>query len=268
MRKIVAVFLALATVVVLFTACDGNEQPTTNEPISTGPVSTTEPSTTKAEPKSYVLTTNIDKTVPWQETTRFETTTADINSITVPTDTIDVPPVNIISTTSSSLADIIPTASTQPSTNPTQPTASQKPTESTTKPLLPALTTSTTNKSTTATTTTKVEKFPTAVVIDSEGYNASSGKLYLGISPSGWSSDIKANTININVRVDGITSATKVPCSVTSGKNSDGMQEIVIDLSSLSISSGSTVTYTLPENFLVSKSGTQYNTSYTSNATI
>ena len=267
MRKIVAVFLALATVVVLFTACDGNEQPTTTEPISTGNISTTEPSTEKPEPKSYVLTTNVGKTVPWQETTRFETTAADINTITVPTDTIDVPPVNIISTTGSSLPDIIPTSpSTQPtssSTNPTQPTNT---TESTTKPSLPALTT--TKPTTTKPTTTKVEKFPTAVVIDSEGYNASSGKLYLGISPSGWSSDIKANTININVRVDGITSATKVPCSVTSGKNSDGMQEIVIDLSSLSISSGSTVTYTLPESFLVSKSGTQYNTSYTSNATI
>lgn len=264
LRKIVAVFLALATVVVLFTACDGNEQPTTTEPISTGNVSTTEPSTTKAEPKSYVLTTAIDKTVPWQETTRFETTAVDINTITVPTDTIEVPPVNIVSTTGSSLSDLIPTSpSTQPSTtNTTQPTST---TESTTKVQLPALSTT---KTTSATTTTKVEKFPTAVVIDSEGYNASSGKLYLGISPSGWSSDIKANTININVRIDGVTSATKVPCSVTAAKNSDGMQEIVIDLSSLSVSTGSTVTYTIPENFLVSKSGTQYNTSYTSNATV
>lgn len=264
MRKIVAVFLALATVVVLFTACDGNEEPTTTEPISTGNVSTTEPSTTKAEPKSYVLTTAIDKTVPWQETTRFETTAVDINTITVPTDTIEVPPVNIVSTTGSSLSDLIPTSpSTQPSTTgTTQPTNT---TESTTKVQLPALSTT---KTTSATTTTKVEKFPTAVVIDSEGYNASSGKLYLGVSPSGWSSDIKANTININVRIDGVTSATKVPCSVTAAKNSDGMQEIVIDLSSLSVSSGSTVTYTIPENFLVSKSGTQYNTSYTSNATV
>lgn len=264
LRKIVAVFLALATVVVLFTACDGNEEPTTTEPISTGNVSTTEPSTTKAEPKSYVLTTAIDKTVPWQETTRFETTAVDINTITVPTDTIEVPPVNIVSTTGSSLSDLIPTSpSTQPSTTgTTQPTNT---TESTTKVQLPALSTT---KTTSATTTTKVEKFPTAVVIDSEGYNASSGKLYLGVSPSGWSSDIKANTININVRIDGVTSATKVPCSVTAAKNSDGMQEIVIDLSSLSVSSGSTVTYTIPENFLVSKSGTQYNTSYTSNATV
>ena len=140
LRKIVAVFLALATVVVLFTACDGNEEPTTTEPISTGNVSTTEPSTTKAEPKSYVLTTAIDKTVPWQETTRFETTAVDINTITVPTDTIEVPPVNIVSTTGSSLSDLIPTSpSTQPSTTgTTQPTNT---TESTTKVQLPALST-------------------------------------------------------------------------------------------------------------------------------
>ncbi len=253
LRKIVAVFLALATVVVLFTACDGNEEPTTNPTISTGEVSTTEPSTEK---QTYVLTTGVDKTVPWQETTRFETTAADINAITVPTDPIDVPPVNIISTTGSSLPITIPTSPTDP-TGTTLPSLSVP---STTKP-----TTTTTKK---PTTTTQVEKFPTAVVIDSEGYNSSSGKLYLGISPSGWSSDIKANSTSISIKIDGVTSSSKVTCSVTASKNSDGMQEIVIDLSSQSVTSGSTVTYTIPEGFLVSKSGTQYNTSYTSSASI
>ncbi len=248
MRKIVAVFLALATVVMLFTACDGNEEPTTNPTISTGNVSTTEPSTEK--PKSYVLTTAVGKTVPWQETTRFETTTADYNTlITMPTDPIDIPPVNMI-TTGSSLPIIDPGT-----TSPTDTTAS------TTKP-----TTSTTKKTTT--TTTQPERYPTAVIIDSEGYNSSSGKLYLGISPSGWSSDIKANSTSISIKIDGVTSTSKVTCSVTAAKNSDGMQEIVIDLSSQSVTSGSTVSYTIPEGFLVSKTGTQYNTSYSSSATI
>lgn len=249
LRKIVAVFLALATVVMLFTACGNNEEPTTNPTISTGEVSTTETTTKK---QTYVLTTDAGKTVPWQETTRFETTTADFNSISVPTDTIEVPPVNIISTTGSSLPITIPSSTNSSVSTPT-----------------PVVTTSSTTKKTTAaTTTTQAEKFPTAVVIDSEGYNSSSGKLYLGISQSGWSSDIKANTTNISVKVDGVTSTSKVTCSVTAGKNSDGMQEVVIDLSSLSISSGSTVTYTIPEGFLVSKSGSQYNTSYTSSATV
>ena len=240
LRKIVAVFLILATVVMLFTACGGNETITT-EPISTGNVSTTEP--TQPQPVTYVLTTGTDKTVPWQETTRFETTTADFGSIMVPTDPIEVPPVNIISTTGSSLPPITPT------TSPTNPLTS-------------------TTASTTATTTTVVEKFPTALIIDSEGYNASTNKLYLGVSPSGWSSDIKANTINISIKIDGVSVSRKVACSVTAAKNSDGMQEIVIDLSSQNVSSGSSITYTIPEGFLVSKTGTQYNTSYTSSATI
>jgi hypothetical protein len=122
--------------------------------------------------------------------------------------------------------------------------------------------------STKPTTTKPVEKFPTALIIDSEGFNASNNKLYLGISPSGWSSDIKAASTSINIKIDGVSVAKKVTCSVTAAKNSDGMQEIVIDLSTQSVSSGSTVTYTIPEGFLVSKTGTQYNTSYTSSATI
>lgn len=251
LRKIVAVFLALATVVVMFTACGNNEEPTTNPTISTGEVSTTETTTKK---QTYVLTTDAGKTVPWQETTRFETTTADYNSITVPTDVIELPSVNMSTT-----APTIPI---------TIPTSSQDPTATVPSVTLNTTTATTTKKTTTATTTTKVERFPTAIVIDSEGYNSSSGKLYLGISPGGWSSDIKAASTSISIKIDGVTSTSKVTCSVTAGKNSDGMQEIVIDLSSQSVSSGSTITYTIPEGFLVSKTGTQYNTSYTSSATI
>lgn len=249
MRKIVAVFLALATVVMLFTACDGNE-PEPVDPITTGSVPTTETST-ELQPVTYILTTGSDKTVPWQETTRFETTTADFGSIIVPTDTIDVPPVNIVGTTGSSLP-----ASTTPST-------------SYINPLLTSNTGSDATTTTKGTTTTAaVEKFPTGIIIDSEGYNSTNGKLYLGISPSGWSSDIKAASTSINIRIDGVSAASKVNCSVTAAKNSDGMQEIVIDLSAHSVSAGSTITYTIPEGFLVSKTGTQYNTSYTSSATV
>ena len=271
MRKIVAVFLALATVVVLFTACDNGDenQVTTDNTIATGEVITTE---TTTEKKSYVLTTAVDKTAPWQETTRFETTIADINTITVPTDAIDVPSVNMVSTTASSLPVSVPTTSGNQSLTTSNPALT---TATTAVPTLSIITTTkqtttatTTKKTTTATTTTEVEKFPTAVVIDSEGYNSSSGKLYLGVSSSGWGSDIKANSTSITIKIDGVTAASKVPCSVTAGKNSDGMQEIVIDLSSQSVTSGSTITYTIPEGFLTSKSGTQYNTSYTSTASI
>ncbi len=252
MRKIVAIFLVLAAVTVLFTACIDDDTPTTNPPIVTGDVSTTKPTTTEPQPVSYILTTSPDKTVPWVETTRFDlaAVTTDYN-ISVPTDIVVPPDINV-STTGSSLPV------TQPTTQPTQaPTAVTMPTDSNN-------TTSTTKPSTTKPTTTEAEKFATPIVLDSEAYDSNSGKLYLAINPSQWSSDIKANTTSISIRIDGVTAADKVSCSVTSGKNADGMQEIIIDLSGQSVTTGSTISYTIPANFLVTKSGTQYNTAYSS----
>ncbi len=252
MRKIVVIFLALAIVTVLFAACGGNTDPTTTQPIATGNVSTTLPSTTQTQAVSYILTTSPSKTVPWMDTTRFEASdvTTDYN-VVIPSDVVPTPNVNI-STTGSSLPISVP-SSAQPSTtwfNDT--TTTQKPT-STTKP------------TTTKPTTTKApEKFATALVVDSEAYDSNTGKLYLSISPNSWSSDIKANTTSIPIRIDGVEADSKVSCSVTAGKNADGMQEIIIDLSSQSVSSGSTVTFTIPSSFLVSKAGTQYNSAYSS----
>ncbi len=244
MRKIVAVFLALAAITALFTACDDNNNPTTTGPIVTGNVTTTQPTTTKPQPLSYILTTSPDKTVPWMETTQFDlaSVTTDYN-IVIPTDNVLPPDVNI-STTGSSLPPTVPTSSTLP-TVPTTPTTT-KPT--TTKP----------------TTTRPPEKFSTPLVVDSEAYDSNSGKLYLSISPASWSSDIKANTTSISIRIDGATAPDKVSCSVTAGKNADGMQEIIIDLSGQSLNSGSTISYTIPEGFLVSKAGTQFNSTYSS----
>ena len=76
LRKIVAVFLALATVVMLFTACDGNEEPTTNPTISTGEVSTTETTTE----------TTTESTTENTSTTTTETTTS-VDSSTTQTQT-------------------------------------------------------------------------------------------------------------------------------------------------------------------------------------
>ncbi|MBR2893353.1 MAG: hypothetical protein IKB94_05810 [Clostridia bacterium] len=248
MRKIVAIFVILATVTVLFTACIDDGKPTTTAPIATGNVSTTQPTTTEPQPVSYILTTSHDKTVPWVETTKFDlaSVTTDINII-VPTDPVLPPDVNV-PTTGSSLPPTVP--STNPPTAVTLPTDSTKP--STTKP------------TTTKPTTTEAEKFSTPLVIDSEAYDSNSGKLYLSISPASWSSDIKANSTKISIRIDGVTSAEKVTCSVTAGKNADGMQEIIIDLSGQSVTTGSTISYTIPESFLVSKAGTQFNSTYSS----
>lgn len=252
MRKIVAIFLVLAAVTVLFTACIGDDTPTTNPPIVTGDVSTTQPSTTQPQPVSYILTTSPDKTVPWVETTRFDlaAATTDFNII-VPTDTITPPDINV-PTTGSSLPPTVPTQPTQPTQAPTAVTMPTNPgTPTTTKP-------TTTKPSTTA------ERFSTPLVVGSEAYDSNSGKLYLEISPASWSSDIKANTTSISIRIDGVTAPDKVSCSVTAGKNADGMQEIIIDLSGQSVTSGSTISYTIPEGFLVSKSGTQFNSAYSS----
>lgn len=254
MRKIVAIFITLAIVAVLFTACAGDEEPTTTAPIATGNVITTLPTTTATQPVSYILTTSPSKTVPWMETTRFDmaAVTTDYN-VVIPADTVVPPDVNV-STTGSSLPPTVPTsyptAVVTPSVTSTNQTTTKKPT--TTKP----------------TTTKAPEKFSTPLVIDSEAYDSNSGKLYLSISPASWSSDIKANSTSISIRVDGVESAEKVTCSVTAGKNADGMQEIIIDLSGQSISSGSTVSFTIPSNFLVSKAGTQFNSTYSSSVSI
>lgn len=253
MRKIVAVFICLAIISVCFVACDGGNEPSTAPPIVTGNVSTTQPSTTAAQVLSYVLTTSPDKTVPWMETTQFDlaSVTVDYN-VTVPTDVVVPPNVSLsnVSTTASSLP---PTSyPTLPTTQPTAPTAPSTQTPTTTKP------------TTTKPTTTEPEKFSTPLVIDSEAFDSNTGKLYLSISPSNWSSDIKANTTSISIKIDGVTAPESVSCSVTAGKNADGMQEIIIDLSEQSVSSGSTISYTIPGNFLVSKAGTQFNSAFSS----
>ena len=250
MRKIVAIFLVLAAVTVLFTACIGDDKPTTNPPIVTGDVSTTQPSTTQPQAMSYILTTSPDKTVPWVETTQFDlaAVTTDYNII-VPTDPIIPPDINV-PTTGSSLPITVPTQPTQAPTAVTMPTNPNQP--ATTKP------------TTTKPKPTETEKFSTPIVLDSEAYDSNSGKLYLAVSPASWSSDIKANTTSISIRIDGVTAPDKVSCSVTAGKNADGMQEIIIDLSGQSVTTGSTISYTIPEGFLVSKSGTQFNSAYSS----
>lgn len=253
MRKIVAIFLVLAAVTVLFTACIDDDTTTTNPPIVTGDVSTTQPSTTEPQPVSYILTTSPDKTVPWVETTQFDlaAVTTDYN-ISVPTDIVVPPDINV-PTTGSSLPPTMPTQPTQPTQPPTAVTMPTNPGDPTT-----------TKPTTTKPPTTEGEKFATPIVLDSEAYDSNSGKLYLAISPAQWSSDIKANTTSISIRIDGVTVPDKVSCSVTAGKNADGMQEIIIDLSGQSVTTGSTISYTIPASFLVSKSGTQYNTAYSS----
>ena len=270
MKKITAIFLALA-VLVLFASCDNNDNPTTTQgPIATGYVpsqSSTVPSTSTSDVTTvstapstsasgvgltYVLTTSPDKTVPWSETTRF-----DANSVVVP------------STTGSSLSDIpTPTGGTidKPSVNtsqlPTQQSTTAPSAEyptgatSTTKPIV-------TTKEKTTKATTAANKTPTQLVINDTSYNSSTSIVTLAVSNDGWMSTFVAKSQNISIIVDGEEIETTVPCNVTSKTNADGCQLITIDLSSQSLNSGSNVTFTIPAGLVQTKAGTQYNTSYT-----
>ena len=261
MKKITAVFMILA-VLVLFVSCDNDNGPeTTLPPLNTGYVSTdpnelptdsTSATDTTAAPvvesHTYVLTTSPDKTVPWSETTRF-----DPGTVIIP------------STTGSSLPAVVPTAGQidKPSVN-----TSALPSEGTTGSSLENTTASTTQsvittKPKTTKATTAVNSTPTQLVINDTSYNSSTGVVTLAVSNYGWMSDFAAKSQNIKIIVDGEELATTVPCNVTSKINADGCPIITIDLSSQSLRSGSNVTFTIPAGLVVTKAGTQYNTSYT-----
>ena len=74
MRKVAAVFLAISIITIL-AACGKKEEPDTSSGVSLDVSvsdSTSQVTTTEPEQLTYVLTTAADKTVPWENTTRFE----------------------------------------------------------------------------------------------------------------------------------------------------------------------------------------------------
>lgn len=265
MKKITAIFLVLA-VLALFASCDNDDNTTTAPPpIQTGYMptestadvnSTTEPVGTSATGVgvTYILTTSADKTVPWSETTRF-----DVNSVVVPTTTgsylpTGTPDVNLTG------GDI-----QRPSVN-----TSQLSTQSTTGSYLEDPTSQSSTAGSTLTTkekttkaTTAANKTPTQLVINDTSYNSSTSLVTLAVSSDGWMGAFVAKSQNITIIVDGEEIQTTVPCNVTSKTNADGCQIITIDLSSQSLNSGSNVTFTIPAGLVQTKTGTQYNTSYT-----
>lgn len=245
MRKVVAIFLLLA-IVTVFVSCKKDPDVVESTIGTNAPVVTTgELTTAKPEPLTYILTTNPEKKVVMIETTRFEINTTistlenNYNDITFNGGSVEKPNVN------TSVLPSVPMPST------TKPT--------TTKP--------TPTVSTTAeTTTTAVTKKPVSLVINTEGFNSDEEEIILEIDNSVWSGDIKANTQNISISVNGIPLETTVPLKVISGKNPEGNQEIILDLSGKGIGSGSTVSFTIPEGFLQTSNGAQYNRSYSASA--
>lgn len=247
MRKIMVIFLLMAIVMIFASCGDSNQEITTTLNTSVS-ISTTQESTT--EELTYILTTSPDKTAPWSETTRFEISTTvealtdNYGDITFTTGDVSRPEVI------TSMVPTVVTTTTSPATT----------TATTTEATTTATTTKATTQTTTATTTQAVEKKPVALSIYSTGTNED--EVILEIDDSNWSGDIKANTKNIAIKVDGVTLETTAECKVSSKKNADGRYEIVVDLSGADISSDANVSFTIPENFIVTKNGAQYNTAY------
>lgn len=270
MRKIAAVFLAL-TIITVFAACSKKEDPDTSSGVSTStPISDStsqQVSSTEPEQLTYVLTTAADKTVPWENTTRFEIvpvattqpstdpvpSTQNLSDLTLTPSDIEAPNVNTDVVTTERTTTQPPTAPSDFTNNTTERTTTTKPT--TTKP---TTTRPTTTKPTTQPTT--VRKTAKGLAIESSGYNSNTNCIILDVSSDGWSSDFKGTRTNVTVIVDG--QSLSAPCKVPSSKNADGRYEIQIDLSDLGISSGSTVSYTIGEGVIQTKAGTQYNSAY------
>ena len=276
MRKVAAVFLAISIITIL-AACGKKEEPDTSSSVSLDVSisdSTSQVTTTEPEQLTYVLTTAADKTVPWENTTRFEivpvtttqpstepeSTTESLSDFTLTPSEIEPPSVDtdVASTRATTQP---PTAPSDFTNNTTERTTAERTTkerttaERTTKP------TTTKRPTTTKPTTEKPKATAKGLAIESSGYNSNTNCIILDVSSDGWSSDFKGTRTSATVIVDGQT--LSAPCKVPSSKNADGRYEVQIDLSDLGISSGSTVSYTIGEGAIQTKAGTQYNSTYT-----
>lgn len=279
MRKVAAVFLAISIITIL-AACGKKEEPDTSSSVSLDVSvsdSTSQVTTTEPEQLTYVLTTAADKTVPWENTTRFEIvpvtttqpstepepSTESLSDFTLTPSDIDAPPVITDVATTDRTTTQPPTAPSDFTNNTTteRTTAERTTTERTTaeRTTRPTTQKPTTTRPTTQKTT--VRKTAKSLAIESSGYNSNTNCIILDVSSDGWSSDFKGTRTSATVIVDGQT--LSAPCKVPSSKNADGRYEVQIDLSDLGISSGSTVSYTIGEGAIQTKAGTQYNSTYT-----
>lgn len=247
MRKVAAIFLVLAILVVL-AACGRKDGEETTAPIITGAsmptastpvVSSTDPSTQLNVNPTYILTTSPDKTVPWGDppviTTMPSTTMPTNIVINIPTDE-NTQPV----TPSYSIAPSQLTSSTNPggSTAPNGPTATTKPT--TTKPVV---------------------KKAVSVETGSSAFNGEE-TLIIDVDGSNWSSIFVANTQYLPVSIDGNPTGKNVKCVLSGTPDSAGNYTITIDVSQLSLASNAVVSVAFPEGYIQTKAGTQYSNAF------
>lgn len=258
MRKIMAVLLVL-TMILLFAACgDNKNEGTTLDPLYTAysPVVTSSQhqGSNSAVGATYILTTNQNKTVPALNTTRFSVSNAapaaSQNAASAPSD------YNNVSYTTG--ATVSP------------PAVSTTRTISTTWATIPTTTTTTTRPITTKTPTTRPTTQPTTKA-EPEGINIvindifidSSGRVCAAIDKTGWGSTIDSKAQRVQVYVDGIPMEKPVTLQISSNTTGDGYQYVFLNLDEYGIdTSGSTISFTIPEGFLENKTGTKYNYAY------
>lgn len=249
MRRIIAVVLTVMSVVVLFTACNGNGDDVTQDPLSTSDttastvyVPTTAPSTTGV---TYVLTTNQDKQAPWYSTTRF-VPSADVTSSSMQGQQTSV----------SNMYDNI-----------TYPTSGAGITPSVSAVTSAAQTTVWNTISSSGTTTKKSEKETTTQAVQAEGVQAiinstwldGDGNFCAAIDNTGWGK-IKSNSMRIPVYIDGVEAEKPGTLQISSSVDGDGNQYVFVNVSKYDvIEFGGSVSFTIPEGFLKNSSGTKYN---------
>lgn len=252
MRKIAAVFLMLALITAVFVSCNKDKGDETTTPILTGatisstPTATVDPvTTTQSANPTYILTTSPDKTVPWGETTRYDATTAPTTQpstiiINIPSD-FNTDPVS-------------PSYSQAPTTVPTTP-----------KPTQPTTTKPTTTK---PTTTQPVVKKPVNVDANGNvGYHDEDGIITIAIDSSNWTSELVSKTEYLPISLNGSSTGKSVKCSLNGSLVGD-TYEILVDVSSLGITSGTTVNIPFHAGFMETKTGTQYSNEFELNVTL
>ncbi len=245
LRKIIALVLAITTIVVLFTACTGNGDDITQDPLSTSDTTTTTTTTpTSTTGATYVLTTNQSKQAPWYSTTRFEP-----GAVTAPS-------ASQSTSVSNMYEDITyPTSANTPSVSAV--TSAANTTEWSTIPTGSGTTTKK-QETTTETTTEKVEAEGMQAVINSTWFD-SEGNFCAAIDKEGWGK-IKSNSIRIPVYIDGVEADKPGTLQISSSVDGDGCQYVFVNVSKYDvIEFGGSVSFTIPEGFLKNTSGTRYN---------
>ena len=255
MRKLLPFFLAFA-IIVCFAACKDKNEPTnpvigTSSPSGSSDAASsssvgdasgvTNPSAENVK-QTYVLTTTPDMTVPSVATTPFnpanEIVSSDpFTSQTVTTDfNLTVAPITAPVVNSSALPSVPTVTSSSAASSNSASSASSK------------------------TTASQTETAPTAApktvnIMDAGvGLDGSGKRIIYSIDPSCGS--FKSNSTVISITVDG-EDYDNIPCKISATNlDASGCQQIFIDLSGVdNLESGSTVSFSVPAAFLVSKDG-------------